>query len=613
MFAPEDSLDPCPYGGYFLDLRTVGEAGFVTRWWSREHGLGWLLFNSPVELLEARAADEVGPLLDRLSAAVDSGLIATGFLTYEGSLALHWPHLAQDGSDPIAWFALHDRPPVFFNELLPAVDEVRIEDAVPEWDIGRYGQAFEEVKAALEAGESYQVNLTFRYRFSVSGDPADLFVDRCGVAPPAYASFLRCGTRSLLSFSPELFFQREGRRILMRPMKGTLPAGASRGVDDRLAEGLRRDPKTIAENLMIVDMIRSDLGSVCDVGSVGVSDFMAVERHRNLLQVTSTVSGSTSAGLAETLRATLPPASVTGAPKRSTCHLIDRLEDSPRSVYCGVAGILTRDFQRLSLCIRTAEVDADRRGEFGVGSGVVWDSDCEAEYAECLAKTDFLFTSGRQWALIESLSTEAAGRPEGRARHLARLAVSARELGIPLDRDRAARLLEEAAARGGGSKVRLLLGVDGELEVEVGDSELPPGPLRAAVAPFPVSLADRGLLFKSTARQRYERFLESAPETVEVLLFNEEGEVTEFCRGSAVVLLEGRLITPHPGRGGLPSTAASALVGDGGVEYGRIPLDRILEADAIWFANAVLGVRPVRLESQDGSPLLEPRDWPSEV
>ncbi len=242
----------------------------------------------------------------------------------------------------------------------------------------------EKIKGYIAQGDVYQINLTSRLDFRLKGSPMDLFLGFYRRQPVPYAFFLDLGDLFILSGSMELFLKKEGRRIESRPIKGT-------GKDP---EDILSSEKERAENLMITDMMRNDLGRISETGSVRVEELFRVERYRTLCQMHSTVVGETEESLVKILRATFPPASVTGAPKFRAVQIIEELEPHPRGYYCGVAGIVKKsgDFT-LSVLIRTAYGGGSRVSYFA-GCGIVWDSDPDREWEEFLLKTKAFLKGG---------------------------------------------------------------------------------------------------------------------------------------------------------------------------------------------------------------------------
>ena len=373
---------------------------------------GARLFASPRRVLTAHALAEVGPLLDALDAALAEGHHVAGVLSYEAGYALeperfHDPPL--DPTVPLAWFGVYDAPADVSADEVDAVladgGPVRVERPTFALDEAAYRERVAAVRAHIRAGDVYQINLTAPFRFGLQGDALALFAALRRRQSVAYGAFLRLGAdaggAAVASVSPELFFRvdpdGDGRTIRARPMKGTAPRGQTDAHDDALAEALRASPKDRAENLMIVDLLRNDLARVSEAGSVRVPALFEAERYETVTQMTSTVTGALrpDAGLGDVLRALFPCGSITGAPKLRAMRIIRDLEVGPRGVYCGAIGYAAPGGPSglaeaaFNVAIRTAVV-ADGVGRYDVGSGIVWDSDAAAEYAECQLKARVL-------------------------------------------------------------------------------------------------------------------------------------------------------------------------------------------------------------------------------
>lgn len=338
--------------------------------------------------------------LEQAERAIAEGHYVAGFLAYEAGYGLH-PKLAPLGvpepREHLVWLGVFDEP----RELRgSAVSERSSRGAVASvsdlrFDTGAAEHAldFERIQAHLRAGDSYQVCQSLRARFRVHGSAPSLFEKLRRVQPTAYSALVDTGDYSLVSLSPELFFQKSGSRVELKPMKGTAAPGASASEDRTIAERMRQDEKTRAENVMIVDLLRNDIGRLARPGTVQVPELFAVERFGSVLQMTSTITAEVapSLGLSELLTALFPSGSVTGAPKLRTMQIIHELEASPRGIFCGSIGYATPNNDAcFNVAIRTLCVDSDGTGVLGVGSGVVVDSQADAEFQECLLKARFL-------------------------------------------------------------------------------------------------------------------------------------------------------------------------------------------------------------------------------
>jgi para-aminobenzoate synthetase/4-amino-4-deoxychorismate lyase len=361
------------------------------------------LFTKPVDIVCATEPREVAGALKRLETGLSSGLYAAGYFSYELGYVLE-PRLSRylpSGRRlPLLQLGLYEtRTSIGESEISsllssePQALSYRLSRLAADCSEATYTEAFVEAHERILAGDIYQLNLTFKCRFRLHGSPFALYADLRQRQPVSYGALIKTETATLLSLSPELFITREARRILTRPMKGTAPRGATPEADAHERQGLAADVKQRAENLMIVDLMRNDLGRLAEIGSVAVPDLFTVETYRTLHQMTSTVEAQLREDLtvADLLRAVFPPGSVTGAPKIRAMELISEYETRPRGVYCGAIGYLGPDQSaRLNVAIRTPVVFADGTGEIGIGSGVVADSIASKEYAECLLKMKFL-------------------------------------------------------------------------------------------------------------------------------------------------------------------------------------------------------------------------------
>lgn len=577
---------------YFLEPDTVAPGTCIVRHQHEALSEGWLVFTNPASILQASNPDGVQAVLDGVEEATARGAYAVGFLSYEAGSGIDSSiETRRSEWGVLAWFGVYECAPEFVRELPPVYKDPNVVGRGSDMDNSEYVEAFAKVKDALREGESYQVNLTYRHQFETDVDAFSFFSSRCGVNPPPYAAFVHGGDWQVCSFSPELFLLRRGSKVETKPMKGTIERGSTPKEESRNRAILSNSPKVRAENLMIVDMVRNDLGRVANPGTVRVPELMAIETHRDILQMTSTVSAEVHATTGDLLKATFPPASVTGAPKVQTCRIISRLEKSPRHVYCGAVGFCApNDVACFNVAIRTA-LFRDGQGEYGVGGGVVWDSVAEEEYAEAELKASILRTPADPWVLVESFAANASA--DLREKHRKRMAASAKELGVPFDEDAAGEAFQVVAPTG---KVRVTLRADGCFETQVTKSRLREGVITARLASHAVRSTDPNLRHKTSSRRLTQALLEEAAPADEVLLHNERGEVTEFVWGNVVLELDGDLVTPPPDCGCLAGITVSDLACTGRLRYEVVKVEDLARATRIWLANAVVGLRLVSLE-----------------
>jgi len=581
-------------------LRADGAPG---RWWR---------FEAPSESLVATRLSEVRELLAAAERHAASGGWAVGYVAYEAAPAFDaaLPVRAAAPGRPLAAFGLFGPPVEVAAEELAegsAGERCELVELAPSWSEAEHAAAVAEVRAAIARGETYQVNLTFPLRGRVVGDLDPLFARLALASEAPYAAFLDCGEWAMLSLSPELFFERFGRTLRMRPMKGTRPRGRFVEEDRRLAAELAASAKDRAENLMIVDMARNDLGRVARAGTVTTRSLFDLERYPTVWQMTSTVGAESAAALPEIFDALFPCASVTGAPKRSTMQWIARLEPEGRGLYCGALGYVAPGGRaRFAVAIRTAEVErASGALRYGVGSGLVWDSEAGDEYRECLAKGRALAPAPVQLGLFETLRWEPDEGFVRLDRHLARMAASAEYWGLPFAAAAARRRLEESVTPPppGAQRVRLQLSRDGELAVER-HPFVAEGPWRAVLAATPVDSADPLLFHKTTRREVYATALAAARarRADEAILCNERGELTEGTRANLVLDLGGARLTPARECGLLAGAFRAELLERGEIGEARLRREDLARAERLWFVNSLRGWIPATLA---GDPLAD--------
>ncbi len=575
----------------------------------------WQWFQQPLQVLAATRPSQVMPLLETVQQAVDHGYYAAGLLSYEASPAFDPGFAVRPCTDfPLAWFGLYTAP-----------QRVRLEDfAIPDFanpgkdslhwtpDIARdrYQQSIHQIKAAIAQGLTYQVNYSLRLRSPFTADPFAYFTQLIQAQPAQYGAFVDLGDWVICCASPELFFQWQNGELHCRPMKGTAARGLSYGDDRAIAQSLRHSAKNQAENVMIVDMIRNDLGRIATTGSVQVPRLFDLEQYPTLWQMTSPVQCHTAAALPEIFRALFPCASITGAPKHSTLKIIADLETSPRRIYTGSIGFITPQRRaQFNVAIRTVLIDkAPGTAEYGVGGGIVWDSEAEDEYAECCTKAEILTRSRPHFDLLESLLWEPEIGYFLLDLHLQRLQQSADYFGfsvnilaIQTDLQRWAQSHQWTTPQ----KVRLTVSPVGIWQQQAIALALPAGSqsLRVGISPVPVDTNNVFLYHKTTHRQVYERSRAladaqnqgSSPGYDDILLWNQRCEVTESCIGNFIAEIDGELYTPPVSSGLLAGTYRQWLLQQGKVQERIIYLDDLPRCRRLFLANSVRKLREVNL------------------
>ncbi|MFO7539170.1 MAG: aminodeoxychorismate synthase component I [Chloroflexota bacterium] len=559
----------------------------------------WLHLTKPIRVLVAQRPDEVVAVWQEVETAVsNSTYFAAGYISYEAAAALNLDtHLPHPDDPPLVWFGLYDQAAEI--ELPQPGGDYQLGEWQPGLSLAKYEQAIGRIKEYIAQGATYQVNYTFPLRASFQGDPLALFADLAAAQQAGHMAYVDTGRHVICSASPELFFSRQGRQLLARPMKGTAPRGLTLAQDKAQIDWLHHSEKNRAENVMIVDMLRNDMGRVAQTGSVRVSDLFAVERYPTLLQMTSTVTAESDASLSSLLQAMFPCASITGAPKVRTMQLIRELEWGPRGVYTGAIGLVGPQQSQFNVAIRTVVVDREREtAVYGVGSGIVWDSDPAAEYEECRLKTDILIRQQPNFDILEALLWTPNDGYFLWERHLQRLAETADYFQYPFDLAQVEQQLTALAATlTRPMKVRLQLNRRGQVSVEAVDLGQPASPLRVGLASEPVSSSNRWLYHKTTQRQVYDSARAARPEWDEVLLWNERGELTEATTANIVLELNGQQITPALSSGLLAGTFRAELLAQGEIVEQIVPVEALQKAAAVYLINSVRGRQKVTLLS----------------
>ncbi|MBT8345308.1 MAG: aminodeoxychorismate synthase component I [Desulfofustis sp.] len=592
-----------------------------------------LLFTEPVERLCLQAGEDRPAFLEKAAQWLDRGYHIAGWLGYE---LLH-DELAiglKNDATTLADLGVYGTPMSFDhrngdNDFPPINDPgdfdstYRLTNLHPTIEEDQYCRAIERILEYIAAGDTYQVNYTFKLHFDFDGSPASFYRDLRRSQPVPYGCFMKHGDSHILSFSPELFFRLDSGKIIARPMKGTMKRGRFNGEDKIIARTLNRDVKNRSENVMIVDLLRNDLSHLVDNtggGVVEVESLFDVERYRTVFQMTSTIVatrlGSDRIRPARILEAIFPCGSVTGAPKIRTMEIIDELEFESRGVYTGAIGYFSPDGEAaFNVPIRTVVIHG-RRGEMGIGSGIVSDSSPIDEWRECLLKARFLTNPPPPFALLETLLFDPREGYLYLDEHLDRLATSADYLGRVCDLQQVRIKLDEFGRTFSGStcmRVRLLVADDGGVSIEVEECEralaLSIREARALSAQprAEVNFADQvtdsaspWLFHKTTRRELYDNaWRQASSEGLYDLIFcNQKGEVTEGAISNIIVEADGCFFTPPLECGLLPGVMRARLLaaeGECAIEERVLYKDDLQRADRIYLCNSVRGVVEVEL------------------
>ncbi len=561
----------------------------------------WQVYSSPVAIITASDSSEVAQCFKEIDRVLSKGYYAAGFVSYDAAAGIDRAMRVKtsNSSCPLVWFGVYEK----YEHLaeLPVSDnrDFHLSSCCKTINRDHYNTAINQVHQHLAAGNTYQVNFTYKRKYRFVGDPYSFFLELYSMQPTDCAAFIRTAEFSVCSVSPELFFEMEDGNVVVKPMKGTRAVRAGSDIAC-LKDELVASEKDRSENVMIVDMIRNDLGRVAEAGSVEVPEMFCIEQHRTVLQMTSTVTARAKSGPVEVMQSLFPCASITGAPKVASMEIISVLEEEGRGLYTGAIGYFAPDKSaRLNVAIRTAVLDNNTGVlDYGVGGGIVWDSLADSEYQESLDKAEVIEQVRSNYSLFETIHFSGR-RFRFINEHFARIEKSVSELGINFSREKAVSLLNGFALEFSGQvrRVKLLLSPVGELSVE--SAAFNKGARRewtVALSGVNVNSKNPYLHHKTTKRQIYDLCKASASEGVDdVLLYNESGNITESTIANVLYRLGGKWYTPPLTDGLLAGTARAALIRRGHLQERSLPVNRLAEVEDLFLINSLRGLIRCRL------------------
>lgn len=562
----------------------------------------WLLFSEPLKIIQADSVNEVRERLNEVEQlTLTKELWAVGWLTYEASPAFdHALHSHPCQDIPPLWFALYNAPEILAK--LPAAETPHEPlEWTPSVSESDYLNAAYRVRELISLGDTYQVNLSFRMQSKAPNDPYQLFYSMHQTQAGAYSCYIDSGRFIICSASPELFFERQGDTIRCRPMKGTAARGSTASLDHEAKNKLSECPKNRAENVMIVDMVRNDLSLIAKPGSVKTPKLFSVEGYPNILQMTSEVVAQTDYSNAEVISALFPSASITGAPKPRTTKIISELETTPRGLYTGSVGVITPSERSwFNVAIRTAVVDRLKgTTEYGVGSGIVWDSEAGNEYRECLMKASAISRQHAYFELFETMLWTPQAGVTLLDRHLKRISESAKYFGWPIETDNLKQKIDQTLkslpTTDQPRRLRLTLNRYGEASCSAAPLIPLPSPYRVALAKLPIDSSDHRLYHKTSDRAPYQNAIPTNPEANDVILWNERGEITETRIANIIVEIKGERLTPPIHTGLLAGCERDELLAKGWVKERIILTSELASASNIYLINSLRGIWPAEL------------------
>jgi para-aminobenzoate synthetase/4-amino-4-deoxychorismate lyase len=586
--------------------------------------------------LTCTTAAEFPSLIEKMQRALQQGQHALVLFSYELGAEMHG--IAQrDGVTELAQVLLFNNCDLLSAEQVSSWLAMREKSECKQQEYGNasvrsagiagvhtamteaaYTNALNTAHAYISAGDTYQVNFTYRIHFDAFGSLFSLYRRLRERQPVPYGALIVLPHGgALLSMSPELFVRHENGHIIAQPMKGTAAATGDAEHDEATALALSLDTKNRAENLMIVDLLRNDLGRIAKTGSVNVPQMFDVKRYSSVLQMTSTIHAQLreNISLAEVFSAIYPCGSITGAPKRRTMQIIRALEHDERGIYTGAIGWFDPPNAShpignfcLSVPIRTLMLQAPndngvRIGKMGVGSGIVFDSNPKEEYAECLLKARFLTGLSNDFCLFETMYATRSGGCRHLDLHLNRLRSSADYFNFTFDENHIRQTLQTTCGKlqmEEGHRVRLSLSQSGQCSIQTAPIHTMTTPVRVLCGTETTQASDLFLRHKTTIRNRYDQAWRTAEEqgAFDMLFFNTNGELTEGARSNVFIKLQGRWYTPPLSCGVLPGVMRTVLLADTTLQASERPLslDHLRAAEEIMLCNALRGALPAVLD-----------------
>ena len=599
-----------------------------------------LLFLKPHEMVIARQENEIANALECLEALKQEGFFLCGYLSYEAGY--HFidktiPNTLQDESgQPLLYFiafkelhyptrealdALFEDKSLFPESAL-SIHDLRLNTSKPS-----YIKNIKTIKEYIEAGDTYQINYTLKYKFKLQGDNALLYQALRKTQPVEFGALLNFPESKIISLSPELFVHKNQQTLTSKPMKGTAKRGVNKKQDDSIIAFLKNDSKTLSENVMIVDLIRNDFSRICEIGSVRVKNLFQVQTFKSIHQMISTVKGTLNKGLSFTdiLTALFPCGSITGAPKIRTMEIINDLETEARGIYTGAIGyLMPNDDFHFNVPIRTIVIhDTDSKGhdeseeskegadkscEMGIGSGIVYQSDANDEYEECLLKANFLRQVNKHIYLIEAFRFNVKNQQFNHLnQHLKRLMSSADYFGFEIKRDAIESQLEDYKkvlstnkADHQDCKIRLSVSQAGEINVSHQFIESNSESVeKIIISDHRVQSSSVFQYHKTSKREHYNSAYEIAEKAgfYDVLFFNEKEQLAEASRHNVFIKIAGRYFTPPITAGILNGIERQHFMQQTNAEEKDLGLEDLMTADEVILTNSVRGAVSVEVSS----------------
>lgn len=533
---------------------------------------GEKIFKNPIRIITAFTFAE---LIDAFSTIEElkKNFYLTGYIRYEA-------FNTKKSKLPLLYFEVFENYEIFRSRKI----KPKILNPISSVTFQEYSNAIKQIKEEIANGNTYEVNYTYDYNLLYKDDELELFEYLLEKQKTPYNFYCKNKYDTVLSFSPELFFTLSNNHIITKPMKGTIRRGKNTQEDEKLVQFLKNDEKNRAENVMIVDLLRNDLGRIAKTGSVKVSKLFEIETHKTLHQMTSQIEADLKEEikLYDIFKAIFPCGSITGAPKISTMKIITNIEKGKRDIYCGAIGLITPKEITFSVPIRILQRKTNTdHFKYRAGGAIVWDSNIQDEWDETLTKTKFL---NDNFQIIETIKAEN-GKLIFEKEHFDRMKKSAKHFGI--------KFIQPEIKPEKDGIVRMLLSRDGEITIE--NKELTPcETTKIEISPITINSQNEFMYHKTTYRpwfyESYQKIKDG--KIFDEIFFNEKGQLTEGARSNIILEKNGKLYTPPVSCGLLSGIAKQQLKN---VTEKILYKSDLEKADRIFCINSVRGIVEVHL------------------
>ena len=553
-------------------------------------------FYQPVDIISTNKQNEVIQCLKKIEETVEKGYYLAGYLSYEAGAAFHEEIMIRNNKLPLVWFGVFESP--IYNEA-KNIQYYDIPTWKPKVKKQQYNKNIEEILQYINQGKIEQVNYTIPFYANMNGDSFSFYKQLEEAQNANYTAFINIGDFSIISASPELFFQLQNDEIKVKPMKGTIERGKTYEEDIKNKQWLESSLKNRMENKLTVELMMKDLQNIAKSNTIKLEKEFQVEKYPTVYQMTSTISATLSSdkSFIDIWKALFPSGSITGLPNKKAMKLISTLEKEPREVYCGAIGYITPLRQAIfNVPIRTAYIN-NHNGYaiYGAGGGITKNSLQEEEYNEVIAKTKVLYNKQSEFQLLESLGL-SNGEYIVLDYHLNRLKQSAKYFDFQINVEEINERLQHIAKKHKEQKwkVRLLVNRFGKTTIDVKKMDPLPKEPFVSLADEPINKDNIFLYHKTTNRNMYES--RKKPDLFDTLLWNQDGEITEFTIGNFVLEKNQTYITPPVKSGLLPGTFRSKLLKEGKLKQETITIEDIKPSSSIWLINSVRGWVKVKLK-----------------